>query len=187
MNDTFSFEAPAEMFRRRLDPRWVRAGVLLALAVVAVGTFGRWVVASEHAADARRDAALEALREPAASPVVSPAALDDEAAQAASLSALSVARDVFDRTGSFEGASTGALAEELPDLIFVDGPSTAPMIVSVEAGADAWAAAVMGQDATCFWVRVAASGSTRYGGGADCTGEAAKAAELTAWTSGTGS
>ena len=51
MNDTFSFHAPAEVFRRRLDPRWIRRGMVLVLVLAVVGSFARWVVTSERTAD----------------------------------------------------------------------------------------------------------------------------------------
>jgi hypothetical protein len=169
------------VFRRRLDPRWVRAGVVVALLTVATGTFARWVVTSEHAADSRREAVLTAAREQAASPVALRPALDDESAKAAANSALTVARDVFARTGSFEEAATAVLAAEVPELIFVDGPSTAPAIVSVDASAGSWTAAVMGDTGTCFWVKATAAGLIRYGTGSGCTGAEAMAAAGTSW------
>jgi hypothetical protein len=180
MNDTFSFHAPAEVFRRRLDPRWVRLGVIAALLLAATASFGRWVVASERAADLRREAALAALQRPVASVAPAPIENGDVAAKAAASTALTVARDVFAETGSFSDASTAALAEEQPDLIFVDGPSAAPAIVSVQARDHAWSAAVMGE-AACLWIKVTADGVIRYGDGAECTGAAAAAADRVAW------
>jgi len=181
MNDTFSFHAPAEVFRRRVDPRWVRLGVVATLVALVVAAFATWVVASERAADQRRESALDALRQPAVTAAPSPVALDDDAARASASSALLVARDVFTETGSFAGASTATLAAEAPDLIFVDGPSTAPAIVSVAARDGAWSAAVMGDTGTCFWIRATADGRIRYGRGTACTGSAAAGADLTAW------
>lgn len=181
MNDTFSFHAPAEAFRRRLDPRWIRLGVATALLAVAVGSFGRWVVVSERAADARREAALTALREPPVEPALPPPEMGDDAAMAAANTALTIARDVFAATGSFSTASTAALAAEEPTLIFVDGPSPAPSIVSVEARDGVWAAAVMGEPGSCFWIKVTDDGAIRFGRGPECTGAAAIGADATAW------
>ena len=179
MNDTFSFHAPAEVFRRRLDARWVRIGIVGLLVVVAMSSFARWVVASERTADLRREAALTALRRPASSSAPAPVE-DDDLAKAAATTALTIARGVFAETGSFSDASTAVLAAEQPDLIFVDGPSAAPAIVSVDARPDAWSAAVMG-DAGCVWVAVTADGLIRYGDGTECTGTAAAAADRATW------
>ena len=180
MNDTFSFHAPAEVFRRRLDPRWIRAGAVMALVVVVTGSFARWVVASERAADRRREAALVSVERPTTSVVPAPLAAGDDAAKAAVATALTIARDVFTQTGSFADASTAILASEQPDLIFVDGPSAAPAIVSVAARDRVWSAAVMGE-AGCFWVKVTADAVIRYGVGAECTGAAAVRADRATW------
>ena len=181
MNDTFSFHAPAEAFRHRLDPRWVRLGVAVAMLTIAVASFARWIVASEHAADLRAEAAVEALRRPTVVPSPSPVDMGDDAAMAAADTSLTIARDVFSETGSFSGASTAALAAEVPELIFVDGPSQAPAIVSVEARADVWSAAVMGEPGSCYWVKVTADGVIRFGQGPECTGAAALHADATSW------
>jgi hypothetical protein len=181
VNDTFSFHAPAEVLRRRVDPRWVRLGVVVTVATLAIGAFAGWVVSSEHAADRRREAALAALDRPAASAAPSPAVFDDDAARAAASTALTAARDVFSETGSFAEASTALLAAEQPELIFVDGPSAAPAIVSVDARSRSWSAAVMGEAGSCFWVKATDDGVIRYGRGSVCTGEAAAAADRMAW------
>ncbi len=181
MNDTFSFHAPAEVFRRRVDPRWIRSAIVVTVVLSAVGSFSRWVVTSEHAADQRREAALAALHRPVATATPSPVGLDDDAAKASASSTLTIARDVFTQTGTFADAATAVLSAEEPDLIFVDGPSTAPAIVSVEARDDAWAAAVMGDAGACFWVKATSEGLIRYGVGTACTGAAAMAADRTAW------
>lgn len=180
MNDTFSFHAPADVFRRRLDPRWVRIGIVVLLVVIGSVSFARWVVASERTADLRREAALTALRRPASSTAPAPVADGDLAAKGAATTALTIARDVFAQTGSFSDASTAALAAEQPDLVFVDGRSGAPAIVSVDARSNAWSAAVMG-DAGCVWVAVTADGLIRYGDGPECTGAAAAAADRPTW------
>jgi hypothetical protein len=181
MNDTFSFHAPAEAFRRRIDPRWIRLGAVAAALTVALGSVAQWVVTSERAGDARLETALTALRQRADAPPPPPVELGDDAAMAAASTSLTIARDVFAQTGSFGSASTAVLAAESPALIFVDGPSAAPAIVSVHARDDVWSAAVMGEPGTCFWVKATADGMIRYGQGPECTGAAAAAADATAW------
>jgi hypothetical protein len=181
MDDAFTFRAPAEALRRRVDPRAVRLALVAAALLATVATFGRWVAASERASVR---ALAEALAAEAAAPATSPVAapvLDDAAARDAATEAMAIARERFEAAASFAAAGTAALSAEAPDLIFVDGPSVAASIVSVEARRDAWAAAVMGPSGACYWVRASAEGLVRYGTGADCTGEAALAAEALAW------
>ena len=66
-------------------------------------------------------------------------------------------------------------------LLYVDGPSTAPSVVSVYAGTAGWAAAVRGGDHRCYWVALTPEGRTRYGTGTPCTGTAALGADRPAW------
>jgi hypothetical protein len=150
---------------------------------VTLSVFSRWVVTSERVADERRATDLAAASE--AVPTFAPSpVLDDEAAMAAAGSALDVAREVAAQTGSFGEVATSTLASQLPDLVFVDGPSTAAVIVSVAATTDAWAAAVMGETDTCFWVKTTSTGTIRYEAvsePSDCTGTAAMAADDVAW------
>ena len=177
----FSFRAPAEALRRRADPRSVRLAVVAATLLVAVTGFGRWVVESERTSDRQVAATEAAIAAADPAPVPTPVILDDEAARAAGSAAVAVALEVLARTGSFDEAGTGLLAEEQPDLIFVDGPSTAPAIVSIATNDRAWAAAVMGTSGSCFWVKVTAAGLIRYDAGAACTGRDALEADALTW------
>jgi len=101
-------------------------------------------------------------------------------AQEAATTALDAARQVA-VNGSIADAAPNALTAVAPTVLFIDGPSTGPSVVSVYAGAAGWAAAVHGAHATCYWVAVAAEGGTRYGTGSACTGMSALAADRPAW------
>lgn len=181
MDDAFSFHAPAEVLRRRVDPRLLRTAVLATLVVTMIGVFGRWVVESERASD-RRAASSEAAAAPLLATVPAEAApADDDAAQDAAATSLTIARDLVADGRALAAVGPALLAEEQPDLIFVDGPSTTPAIVSVASGPRTWAAAVMGPSGTCFWVKTTAAGLVRYGTGQACSGEAATAAAAIAW------
>jgi hypothetical protein len=174
MDDAFSFHAPAEVLRRRVDPRLLRTAVLATVVMTVTVAFGRWVVESERASD-RRAASSEA-----AAPVLATVPAD-AAAQDAAATSLTIARDLVADGRALADIGPALLAEEQPDLIFVDGPSTTPAIVSVAGGPRTWAAAVMGPTGTCFWVKTTAAGLVRYDTGPVCTGEAAAAAAAIAW------
>jgi len=60
-----------------------------------------------------------------------------------------------------------------PGYTFVDGPSTAPTVVSIASTADTWAAAVQGSGGMCHWTRATSAGNVSHGIGTGCTGAAA--------------
>jgi hypothetical protein len=202
MSDTFTFVAPA-MPRRRPEPFTMRLlSVAAALALVVAG-FATFVVRAERAADARQ-AALEAqavARERAEADRLAAEAeaglarqqramttvptgvahlLDTQARDAAER-ALALARDALGGTGDLSSAGVTELTQLDRGLLFVDGPSTAPTIVSVAASAGSWGAAVLGPSGTCYWVSLDGHGAVRYGHGSTCTGEAALAAPRASW------
>lgn len=188
MSDTFSYIAPV-MPRRRVDPFALKLAVTSSVLVALFGAFAAFVISHERAADRRRDAIEEqlvadqqartqALLDPAS---IAEAATLDIGAKSAAVDALAAARDVWTQTSLLSEAGTARLAVLRPDLIFVDGPSTAPTIVSVSASDVSWAAAVMGPSGACYWVRVNAEGEARYGSGRACTGEAALSASHLSW------
>ena len=78
-------------------------------------------------------------------------------ARDAATSALAVAAQVA-AGSSYDAARPAALAAHDPGLLYVDGPSTAPSVVSVYNGAAGWAAAVHGAGDTCYWVAVTTRG-----------------------------
>jgi hypothetical protein len=200
VSDTFTFIAPV-MPRRRADPfavKLVMSGVVLFLLISAFATF---VVAQERSADARH-AALEsrtaaeeqananqlasipdaAATDPvAAGPVPAGVAklLDGQARNAAER-ALALARDALGR-GDLRAAGVAQLADADPTLLFVDGASTAPTIVSVASSGGIWAAAVMGPSGACYGVSLDTHGVVRYDRSRPCTGQTALAAAGAAW------
>ncbi len=108
-------------------------------------------------------------------------ALLDEEARAAASASLDAARAAFAETGSWGEAGPLQLTLREPSLMYVDGPSTTPAIVSVHTTDAAWSAAVMGPSGACYWVTTTKDGRTRYGQGTGCTGRDALAASGLAW------
>ena len=88
-----------------------------------------------------------------------------------------------DRTGSFQEADAGGLAEDVTDLTFRTGdePSVGLDDVSVSASQGVWAAAVQVRPGACFYIRLGVGVDPRYGAGTECTGEVALLAEDPRW------
>lgn len=181
-----------------MTPFGVRMTAMLTIVVVLIAGFTTFVIDQQRAADRRRAAMLatqqseqaaqaDAVAElgvaiddgTAAAPGAVDRLLDRQARQAAG-QALTVATEVA-AGSSYDEARPAALAAHDQGLLYVDGPSTAPSIVSVYNGAAGWAAAVQGAGDTCFWVAVTPEGLTRYGTGSVCTGMAALAADRPTW------
>jgi hypothetical protein len=174
MDDTFGFVAPV-MPRRAVHPLALRAGVIAMVFVATAGALGVFVVSQERAADERRAVLAEQVAAQqaaqAAETAVTVVADDDPiemAARTSAGSALALALAVPD----LADAGPAALAAGRSNLTFVDGPSTAPSVVSVAATEDAWAAAVMGAEG-CVWIRLDASGAIARAHGEVCIGTAA--------------
>ena len=191
MDDTFSFVAPV-MPRRQVDPFALRLAVAATVAVLLIGSFATFVIDHERAADARRvaleerlvqqeQARVDALAAEAAEvdPAVT-ALLDAEARSSARL-ALGSAKELFAESSRWADAGPAQLTLAQPSFIYVDGPSTSPTVVSVDASGGRWSAAVMGPSGTCYWIATTISGPTRYGTGSLCTGLAAHAAANAGW------
>jgi hypothetical protein len=192
MDDAFSLVAARMPRSRRLSPFDVRVIVLGVVATLLIATFAIFVVSQQRAADARRANALATQRAaetaraqatvattaPAADGVVVAGMLDRQAKDAA-VGALEAATRLAAEAGP-NAVTTASLSATQPGILFVDGPSTAPSVVSVYAGPAGWAAAVHGGD-TCYWVARAPGGRVRYGSGTGCTGLAALAADLPSW------
>ena len=187
MDDTFTFVAPV-MPRRQIDPFAWRLAVTAAVAFVAIGTFATFVVRHERAADVQRASLQQQVERADAATILHVTeqadavaiTLDTQARDSAD-HALALARDVLAQTSSPLDAGPFQLSGIQPSLLFVDGPSTAPAVVSIATVDTAWAAAVKGPSGACYWVRLSAAGDATYGTGRLCTGEAAMAASGTAW------
>jgi hypothetical protein len=202
MSDTFTFVAPA-MPRRRPEPFTMRLLSVTAVLALVVAGFATFVVRAERAADARQAVleeqavareraeadrlAVEAeaglARQQTATTTVPAgvARLLDAQARDAAGRALALAEGTLGDNGDLSSAGVTELAQLDGGLLFVDGPSTAPTIVSVAASTGSWGAAVLGPSGTCYWVSLDAQGSARYGHGSTCTGQAALAAARVSW------
>jgi hypothetical protein len=189
MNDTFSFIAPV-MPRRTVDPFALRLALAAGAFVLLVGAFGAFVVQHERSADVAR-AALEerALEQAAARAEAVPdvridpdvAALLDSQARSSAERALELATTAFAGTRDFADAGPSQLGVAQPSMLFVDGPSTSPAVVSIEATSSTWSAAVMAPSGLCYWIATTADGAVWYDTGRACTGDAAAAADERAW------
>jgi hypothetical protein len=188
MDDTFSFIAPV-MPRRTVDPFALRLAAAATTFVLLVGAFGAFVVQQERTADARRavverqalaqaQARAESIPDPRTQADV--VALLDSQARSSATRALELATATLG-TGDLTQAGPAGLTMAQPSMLFVDGMSTSPSVVSVEVTPEMWAAAVMAPSGLCYWVSLAADGDTSYGIGRACTGAAAFAANDPAW------
>ncbi len=197
MDDAFRMVAARMPRTRRLTPFAARAVALLVVMGLLIAAFAMFVVSEQRAADARRaqiaatqraeaeaEAQVAAAQISASDPGTADSAtvgnMLDANAQAAATAALDAARQIA-ASGPIADAAPNALTAIEPTLLYIEGPSTGPSVVSVYAGAAGWAAAVRGAKATCYWVAVTADGGTRYGTGSACTGMAALAADRPAW------
>jgi hypothetical protein len=174
MDDAFSFRTTVPL-RREFDPLIVKVAVFGALVVLGIGLFSNWVIRSERESFSRADGrVMPSTVDPARveAPQAEAAEVDAEAEQAAAV-ALGVATAAFHEHESFLEAGPAQLSARQRGYTFVDGPSTAPTIVSVASTAKTWAAAVQGSDGICHWVRTTSAGTMSHGTGPDCTGAAA--------------
>ena len=191
MDDTFTFRAD-RMPRRTIDPLALKAAVAAGLIVFVTGWFAKIAIDSEqrsltNAAPAT-DASVGTIAGADAPPVPQLGATDpvvrialDDPARVAADGALAAARHAFVRDSSFVAAGPADLSRMGLGLTFVDGPSTAPQIVSLAMTDRAWAEAVVSETGTCLYVKVTAHDTVTYGTGATCTGQAAMAAAAPSW------
>jgi hypothetical protein len=105
------------------------------------------------------------------------------AAQSALRNALVVAKTYYSDAGTFAGVTISTLQAIEPTLNFVaaDVASSDPDTVSVAFVGDAFGAATVGDNGTCYWITERVGSPTRYGEGMPCTGTAALAASASAW------
>lgn len=175
MDDSFSFRTTVPL-RRQFDPLMVKAAVFGTLVVLGIVLFSHWVIRSERESFSRADGRVmpsEVDTAPVDDPGVPAATEADADAEEAAAVALDVATKAFREHRSFLGAGPAQLSALQRGYTFVDGPSTAPTIVSVASTADTWAAAVQGSGGICHWVRTTSAGTVSYGTGLGCTAAAA--------------
>jgi hypothetical protein len=178
MDDGFSFHTTQR--QRRLDPRALKLAILAGVVVLVVGTFANWVIGSERASFARVRADASSARGPARPSAVTPGLTTDDVARGHAQIAL-VAAEKIVRTGTFADVSTARLAAARLGFTFVQGPSTEPQMISVASSRTAWAAAVMSDSSTCYYIRLRAGDAVTFGTGLACTGEAALGANDPSW------
>lgn len=194
MDQTFTFRAAPVPPWRRLHPRAIALAVAACLTLSGIVAFGRWVADSERRSFERARAAddggaligtIAGPEETSATAGAQEARLAiDVAARADARSALGAAQRAAGGRATFLDAGPGQLAASVPALIFVDGPSEAPGVVSVGSTRDAWGAAVMGASGTCYLVRFAPGDGVTYGSGSSsgCTGgDALRRARGASW------
>jgi hypothetical protein len=171
MDESFAYRATLPP-GPRVEPWLVKGAVVLLALALGTGLFARWVVASERASFARGEqrvlpsTSVEHLRGSQ-----DPVGTDADAVEATRI-ALAAARVALAGSGSFLAAEPGRLSSLQPGYTFVDGPSTTSTIVSVAADRRRWAAAALGPDGTCFWVRAHRDGTVETGTSSMCTGAA---------------
>lgn len=191
MDQTFDFRAAPVPLHRRVDPRAVVLAVAAFLVLGGFVSFSRWVVDSE------RRSMEQAERGETANSIVGTISGSDDAlgdsvgladrlaidaaARADVRAAFDAARRAASGRATFLDAGPGHLAASVSQLIFVDGPSQAPGVVSVATTRDTWAGAVMGPSGTCYLMRFAHGDGVTYGVGRACTGGEALAARGTSW------
>jgi hypothetical protein len=179
MDDAFSFRTNQR--QRRLDPRALKLAIAAGLVVLIVGAFGNCVISSERASFARVRAGDASTAPVAARPsTVNPGLTTDDVARGHAQIAL-VAAEKIVQTGTFADVSTARLAAAHLGFTFVHGPSTEPQMISVASSRTAWAAAVMSDGSTCYYIRLRAGDAVTFGTGLDCTGEAALGANDPSW------
>lgn len=187
MDQSFGFRAARVPLHRRVSPRAIVLVVVGLALVVALCAFSRWVIVSERRSiDAASrpvdDSAIVgtmsgADAEPATVAGASGRVSIDSTARADIRTAFAIARRAASGPATFLDAGPGQLAATGSPMIFVDGPSRAPGVVSVASTPDAWGAAVMGPSGTCYLLRLAPGNGLTYGTGGTCTG--AKALTVT--------
>ena len=147
--------------------------------------FAAFVVSQQRAADVRRAQTL--ANEQAAASAQAAASLGSDTGDATATAVDRQAQGAADgalraatQLGPAEATAAG-LTDAVSGLLFVDGPSTAPTVVSVYVGSAGWAAAVRGAGDTCYWVAMTPQGNDRYGTGTSCTGLDALGADQPSW------
>jgi hypothetical protein len=189
MDQTFNFRAAPVPLHRRVNRRTIAFAVAALLVVSSFAAFSWWVIDSE-----RRS--VERVAVDASTPIVGTlsggdeATLDPSAAERLSIDAaaradvrteLNAAREAASGRATFLDAGPGHLAPLSTSLIFVDGPSAAPGVVSVASTRDTWGSAVRGPSGTCYLLRFSPGDGVTYGTGTACTGDEALTAAEPSW------
>jgi len=190
MDQTFNFRAAPVPLRRRLNPRAIALALAALFVVFGFVALSTWVIRSE-----RRSIELASRSDDTAMVGTISGSDDglgetsrfsgrlaiDSTARADARTALVAARRAAAGSATFLEAGPGQLGSRASAMIFVDGPSQAPGVVSVASTRDEWGAAVMGPSGTCYLLRFAADAGVMYATGVVCTGDAALVADDPSW------
>ncbi|MGZ8602510.1 MAG: hypothetical protein ACXWXN_08340 [Actinomycetota bacterium] len=191
MDQTFNFRAAPVPLRRRLNPRAIALAVTALVVLSGLVSFSRWVIDSERRSIDRAEQ-VDAVTSIvgtisggddvlAGSGSAAGRLAIDAPARSDARAALDAARRVASGRATLLDAGPGQLSSIAKTLVFVDGPSPVPGVVSVASTRETWAAAVMGPSGTCYWLRFSAGEGPSYGTGEACTGAAAFAARGGSW------
>ena len=180
MDGGFNFGEPAKRPAKLGGPRgprsrasfdvrivWAAAGLAVA-AMLAFGFLRGAGEAGERIAEAESNTVAQVDR------------AEDVAAQSAIARAVIVARTIYAEQGAFASDPTTLSAFE-PSIDLTSGESTGPTSIAYRANASAVGVAVRSASGTCWWAKAEGSGTTAYGSGATCTGQAALGASDPSW------
>jgi hypothetical protein len=188
LDNAFSFSAPPVPLRSRMSPRAVKLAAVAFTLIAGLVAFSWWVIESEHRSEA--SVSSHVSDDGRAVGMLDGDAADgsdgrvtrtlDVPARADARTALAAAKEAARGRATFDDADPARLSRLERSLIFTDGPSAAPGIVSIASDTRTWATAVMGSSGTCYWLKAGARG-IEFGTGTPCTGAAAMSADDAAW------
>lgn len=170
-----------------LGPLIIAAGIVLAGVVVA---FAVLATRSSEPEPASYGTAPEYIPPPAQVPTdavpsgEAPASPSAVGAQEALTATLTTAQAIRTESGNYSDATSFELATRLPAYTFLasSDPSTGPSEVSYYAQGNVFAAAALGDDGTCWWIKDdRTTSTTTYGAGPICTGNSALSAAAPGW------
>lgn len=166
-----------------LGPLIIAAGIVLAGVVVA---FAVIATRPQEPAPVAVPPPIEApTQAPAQEPSpVAPASPGTASPQTALQETLSAAQAIREASGDYADATSFELATSLPDYTFLPAaqPSIGATQISYYASGNLFAAAALGDDGTCWWIRDdRTTGVTLYGSGSVCTGNSALSASGQSW------
>ncbi|HVF09026.1 MAG TPA: hypothetical protein VNC60_10655 [Actinomycetota bacterium] len=173
-----------------MSPRAIVLVVVGLMFAAGIASFSRWVIVSERrsmeAASKPADigaivGTISGADEPASAAAASGRLSIDSTARADIRAALAAARRAATGPATFLDAGPGQRAATGSAMIFVDGPSRAPGVVSVASTRVTWGAAVMGPSGTCYLLRYATGDGATYGAGGVCTGAEALTVTDPSW------
>jgi hypothetical protein len=176
----FNFGEPAKRPAKLGGPRAPRSGGSFDLRIVwlAVGLAVAAMLAFVFLRGAGE--AGERIAEAESNTVAQVDRAQDAAAQASITRAVIVARTVYAEQGTF-ASDPATLSAFEPSIDFTAGESTGPTSIAYRANASAVGVAVRSESGTCWWAKAEGTGTTAYGSGGTCTGQAALAASDPSW------